>query len=69
MSLPKYKDLEKLVDINEIEKEIFLLTKELFNLRLKKATNQTIKSHVFIHTKRRLAQLNFKKDSLSKQKN
>lgn len=69
MSLPKYKDLEKLVDINEIEKEIFLLTKELFNLRLKKATNQTIKSHVFIHTKRRLAQLNFKKDCLSKQKN
>lgn len=69
MSLPKYKDLEKLTDVNEIEKEIFLLTKELFNLRLKKATNQTIKSHVFIHTKRRLAQLNFKKDSLSKQKN
>ena len=41
MSLPKYKDLEKLSEVNEIEKEIFLLTKELLNLRIKKATNQT----------------------------
>ena len=69
MSLPKYQDLEKLSEVNEIEKEIFLLTKELLNLRIKKATNQTVKSHLFTHTKRRLSQLNFKRASLLKEKN
>ena len=66
MSLPKYKDLDELKNIDEIEKEIFLLTKTFFDLRLKKATNQTIKPHLFVHTKRRLAQLNFKKTYLEK---
>ena len=49
----KYKNLSKQDYIEEIIK----LKKELFNLRLKKATKQDIKSHMFKTTKRRLAQL------------
>jgi ribosomal protein L29 len=69
MSLPKYKDLKDLITISQIEDEIFLLTKNLFDLRIKKSTSQKIKPHLFIHTKRRIAQLNFKRTTLLKFKN
>ena len=65
MSLPKYKDLNSLNTISDIDQEIFILQKNLFDLRIKKATNQANKSHLFVHTKRRIAQLKFKKSSLS----
>jgi large subunit ribosomal protein L29 len=61
MSLPKYSDLDKLTTIVDIDQEIFLIQKNLFDLRIKKATNQSIKVHLFKHAKRRIAQLNFKK--------
>ena len=64
MTLPNYKELDKLTTLIEIEKEIFLFTKNLFDLRMKKSTNQSIKPHLFVHTKRRLAQLKYKKFSL-----
>jgi ribosomal protein L29 len=64
MTLPKYKELEPLKTKEEIEKEIFLAQKSLFDLRMKKAANQSIKSHLFIHSKRRIAQLKFKQNSL-----
>jgi len=57
MSFPKYKDLESLNSIVEVEKEIFISQKFLFDLKMKKSTNQSLKPHLFIHTKRRLAQL------------
>ena len=68
MSLPKYKDLKNLTDITEIEKEIFLLQKNLFDLKIKKSTSQTIKPHLFAHAKRRLVHLKFKKAFLLKSK-
>lgn len=68
MTLPKYKELNSLMTIPEIDQEIFLLTKNLFDLRMKRSTSQTIKPHVFLHTKRRLAQLKFKKSCLLKTK-
>jgi ribosomal protein L29 len=68
MSLPKYKELDNLTTLVDIEKEIFLFTKNLFDLRMKKSTNQSVKPHLFVHTKRRLAQLKFKKLSLLKEK-
>ena len=61
MSLPKYNDLKDLTNIIDIEQEIFLIQKNLFDLRIKKATNQSIKAHLFKHAKRRIAQLKFKK--------
>ena len=61
MTLPKYKDLEKIATETEIEQEIFILQKSLFDLRIKRATNQTTKPHLFQHAKRRIAQLKFKK--------
>jgi large subunit ribosomal protein L29 len=67
MSFPKYKEVNSFDNILDIDKEIFLLQKNLFDLRLKKSTSQSIKPHLFKHTKRRIAQLNFKKSSLSKQ--
>jgi large subunit ribosomal protein L29 len=65
MTLPKYKDLNNLVTISDIDKEIFLLQKNLFDLRIKRSTNQTNKPHLFIHTKRRIAQLKYKKSLLT----
>ncbi len=56
MSFPKYKELKDLTTISAIEKEIFLLQKNLFDLRMKKSTVNTIKPHLFKHGKRRLAQ-------------
>lgn len=66
MSLPKYNDLNSLINVSDIDQEIFLLQKNLFDLRIKRSTNQTNKPHLFTHTKRRIAQLKFKKSSLIK---
>jgi len=68
MSLPKYKDLENLTTIPDIDKEIFMLQKNLFDLRIKKSTSQAIKPHLFAHAKRRLVHLKFKKSLLLKSK-
>lgn len=64
MSLPKYNDLKEIQTPEEMEQEIFVLQKSLLELRMKRATSQSIKPHLFIHTKRRIAQLNFKKNLL-----
>jgi len=69
MSLPKYNDLNNLTTVIDIDQEIFLIQKNLFDLRIKKATNQSIKVHLFKHAKRRIAQLKFKKGILLNQKN
>lgn len=66
MSFPKYKELDSLLNISDIDQEIYLLQKELFELRIKKSRNQSVNSHLFIHTRRRIAQLKFKKFSLLK---
>jgi ribosomal protein L29 len=68
MSLPKYKELENLTTIDEIDQEIFILQKNLFDLRIKKSTSQTVKTHLFIHAKRRIAQLKLKKSLLENSK-
>ena len=64
MSLPKYIDLLKLDNVADIEQEIFILQKNLFDLRVKRSTSQTVKPHLFKHTKRRIAQLKLKKSKL-----
>jgi large subunit ribosomal protein L29 len=64
MTLPTYKELDKLNSKEEIDQEIFLLQKNLFDLRIKRATNQSTKPHLFKHAKRRIAQLNFKKSTI-----
>lgn len=69
MSLSKYKDIIPLTSLVEIENEIFILQKDLFNLRIKRSTSQTVKPHSFLHTKRRIAQLKFRRSSLLKSQN
>jgi ribosomal protein L29 len=64
MTLPKYKQLDEITTILKIDEEIYFLRKTLFNLRMKRSTNQDVKPHLFVHTKRRIAQLNFKKTTL-----
>ena len=66
MSLPKYKEIENLTSLGDIDQEIFLNQKNLFDLRLKRSTSQSIKPHLFKHAKRRLAQLSFKRSILLK---
>ena len=56
MSLSQFRDIISLSN-KEISEEIMKTEKEIFNLRFKKATRQSFKSHNIKHTKRRLAQL------------
>ena len=44
-------------DNETLVKEIIVAKKQLFELRLKKATRQSFKPHLFKHNKRKVAQL------------
>ena len=56
MSLPQFTDIISLSNV-EISEAIIETENKLFNLRFKKATRQSLKSHEIKHTKRQLAQL------------
>ena len=56
MGLSQFTDIISLSNA-EISEAIIVTENELFNLRFKKATRQSFKSHDIKHTKRRLAQL------------
>ena len=56
MALPQFTEIVSL-STEEISEAIIKTENELFNLRFKKATRQTFKSHKIKYTKRRLAQL------------
>ena len=56
MSLPQFTDLISSSN-TQISEAIIETENELFNLRFKKATRQSFKSHEIKYTKRRLAQL------------
>ena len=47
----------KSFDNETLSKEIVATKKQLFELRLKKATRQSFKPHLFKHHKRKVAQL------------
>jgi large subunit ribosomal protein L29 len=56
MSLSKIEDARKLSD-QELADEIVAVKKQLFELRLQKATGRLEKTHEFKHSRHRLAQL------------
>lgn len=56
MTLPKISDVEKM-DAASLSEEVLSIKRELFDLRLKKATRQDFQPHLFRHFKHRLAQL------------
>jgi large subunit ribosomal protein L29 len=56
MPLPKIAEARNLSD-EELAQEIIAVKKQLFQLRLQKATQQLDKPHQFKHAKHRLAQL------------
>jgi large subunit ribosomal protein L29 len=56
MGLPKFTDIISLSN-TEISETILETETQLFNLRFKKATRQSLKSHDIKNAKRRLAQL------------
>jgi large subunit ribosomal protein L29 len=56
MGLPTFTDIISLSN-TEISEAIIETENQLFNLRFKKATRQSFKSHEIKHAKRRLAQL------------
>ena len=56
MALPNFQELKDLSD-SQIQELIINSKKELFNLRLQKATRQSFKPHNFKHLKRKIAQL------------
>jgi large subunit ribosomal protein L29 len=59
MSFSKKLQKNNDLSLSIIENEILLIKKELFNLRLKKGTRQTFKSHEFKKLNHRLAQFKF----------
>ena len=56
MSFQSFSELKDLDDV-KLSQEIVDAKKSLFDMRLKKATSQTFKPHLFKHTKRKIAQL------------
>ena len=56
MGVPQFNDIISLSNA-EISEAIIETENRLFNLRFKKATRQSFKSHDIKHAKRRLAQL------------
>jgi large subunit ribosomal protein L29 len=56
MSLSKIADARELSD-EQLAEEVMAVKKQLFQLRLQKATRQLDKSHQFRHARHRLAQL------------
>jgi ribosomal protein L29 len=68
MTLPKYKEIDFLSTISDIDQELFIQQKNLLDLKIKKATNKKINCHLFTHTKRKIAQLKFKKSVILKTK-
>lgn len=56
MALPKISEARSLND-QELGEQIIAVKKQLFQLRLQKATRQLEKPHQFRHAKHRLAQL------------
>jgi large subunit ribosomal protein L29 len=56
MALSKIQDFRDLSD-QELERQIQALKRRLFELRLQKATRQTVQPHLFKHTHHQLAQL------------
>ncbi|BAY76395.1 50S ribosomal protein L29 [Nostoc linckia NIES-25] len=56
MPLPKISEARELSD-DRLSEEILAVKRQLFQLRLQKATRQLDKPHQFRHAKHRLAQL------------
>ena len=56
MSLSKIQDTRAMSD-QELDEQIQALKRQLFELRMQKATRQTVKPHLFKHTRHQLAQL------------
>lgn len=56
MALPSIKEARELSD-EALQAEILQVKRELFSLRFKQGTRQTVKPHEYRHAKHRLAQL------------
>lgn len=56
MAFQNFSDFKDYDDA-KLSEEIVIAKKSLFDMRLKKATRQTFKPHLFKHTKRKIAQL------------
>jgi large subunit ribosomal protein L29 len=56
MAFTSFEELNKLTD-EILSSEILVAKKQLFDLRLQRATRQSFKSHSFKHLKRKVAQL------------
>jgi len=56
MTLSKIQDFRGLSD-QELDEQIQSLKRQLFELRMQKATRQTVSPHQFKHTRHQLAQL------------
>jgi large subunit ribosomal protein L29 len=63
MIFSKFNEIKNLT-VRELNEEIVFLKKELFVLRIKKATLKKIKPHLLKHLKHRISQILFYKSQL-----
>ena len=68
MSFSNYKNLSFFLTISEIEEEIFSLKKFLLELKFQAVGKKIKNNHLCRLTKRKIAQLSFKKSILEKEK-
>ncbi len=67
MKLSKFKDLDIITTLEDLDEELFLQEKALFDLAMRKKLKQSIKPHFFVQAKRRISQLKLKKSHLLEQ--
>ena len=67
MGLSKFNEISNSLTVEMILKEIFIKRKILLELRIKKATDSPVKSHLFKRIRREISQLCFKKYLLLKE--
>lgn len=66
MPFPKYKDLNTLNTLKDIDEQVEMIQKELFNLRMKLTGMNLPSPHQFVHLKRQIRQLKTKRQSVVK---
>jgi ribosomal protein L29 len=69
MSISKYKDLEYLNSLDDIDEELLATQKKLFELKLKISVKEESKFHLVKSIRRRIAQLKYKHSLIKKNKN
>ncbi len=60
INIPEFNNIENLTLLQDIKEELDLVQDFLFNLKIRKNSENLKKNHLFKHLKKRIAQLKYK---------